>query len=189
MEEFADLLTTTMLNGKFFPKYLSGNREAYQPKPKAYYALEKYYLAVLERPGKFSHSDCETIEKYGRDFYENTFGAARAMVEAGCTKAAISWQGFSIRILSCDFHMTDGKIKKSDGFLLADTGSESSSWRYFYYAHLASYEKIFPRQVKQWKWGEIPWIHGRYGYEKKECPENFRFIFIWNLHKIQEKRN
>ena len=23
--EFADLLTTTMLNGKFFPKYLSGN--------------------------------------------------------------------------------------------------------------------------------------------------------------------
>ena len=45
--EFADLLTTTMLNGKFFPKYLSGNREAYlRFKPKAYYDLRSCYLAV-----------------------------------------------------------------------------------------------------------------------------------------------
>ncbi len=56
--EFADLLTTTMLNGKFFPKYLSGNREAYlRFKPPKPIMTEKLLSGCLERPGKFSHSN------------------------------------------------------------------------------------------------------------------------------------
>ena len=46
------------------------------------------------------------------------------MVEAGCTKAAISLAGFLNPVYPV-ISMTDGKMKKSDGFLLADTGSES----------------------------------------------------------------
>lgn len=93
--EFADLLTTTMLNGKFFPKYLSGNREAYlRFKPKAYYDLRSCYLAVWKDLESFPFQS-ETIEKYGKRFFMKTpLALPEAMVEAGRTKAAISLAGF-----------------------------------------------------------------------------------------------
>ena len=77
--EFADLLTTTMLNGKFFPKYLSGNREAYlRFKPKAYYDLRSCYLAVWKDLENFPIPIRNDREIWQEIFYENTFGAARS---------------------------------------------------------------------------------------------------------------
>ena len=76
--------------------------------------------------------------------------------------------------------MTDGKIEKIGWLPLGGyrIGIRSPHGGYFYYAHLASYEKYFQtgeaveagRSLDSW---EIP------DTEKKECPENFRFIFIW----------
>ena len=94
--EFADLLTTTMLNGKFFPKYLSGNREAYlRFKPKAYYDLRSCHLSLSGKTWKIFPFQSETIEKYGKRFFMKTpLALPEAMVEAGRTKAAISLAGF-----------------------------------------------------------------------------------------------
>ena len=63
-----------------------------------------------------------------------------AMVEAGRTKAAISLAGF-YPVIS----MTDGKIEKIGWLPLGGyrIGIRSPHGGYFYYAHLASYEKYF----------------------------------------------
>ena len=82
--EFADLLTTTMLNGKFFPKYLSGNRKAYlRFKPKAYYDLRSCYLAVWKDLENFPIPIRNDREIWQEIFYENTFGAARSYGGSG----------------------------------------------------------------------------------------------------------
>ena len=65
-----------MLNGKFFPKYLSGNREAYlRFKPKAYYDLRSCYLAVWKDLENFPIPIRNDREIWKEIFYENTFGA------------------------------------------------------------------------------------------------------------------
>ena len=85
-----------MLNGKFFPKYLSGNREAYlRFKPKPINDLRSCYLAVWKDLENFPIPDQKRIEKYGKRFFMKTpLALPEAMVEAGCTKAAISLAGF-----------------------------------------------------------------------------------------------
>ena len=144
--EFADLLTTTMLNGKFFPKYLSGNREAYlRFKPKAYYDLRSCYLAVWKDLENFPIPIRNDREIWKEIFYENTFGAARSYggsrTHEGCDLfGRVSQSGF-YPVIS----MTDGKIEKIGWLPLGGyrIGIRSPHGGYFYYAHLASYEKYF----------------------------------------------
>ena len=144
--EFADLLTTTMLNGKFFPKYLSGNREAYlRFKPKAYYDLRNCYLAVWKDLENFPIPIRNDREIWKEIFYENTFGAARSYggsrTHEGCDLfGRVSQSGF-YPVIS----MTDGKIEKIGWLPLGGyrIGIRSPHGGYFYYAHLASYEKYF----------------------------------------------
>lgn len=144
--EFADLLTTTMLNGKFFPKYLSGNREAYlRFKPKAYYDLRSCYLAVWKDLESFPIPIRNDREIWQEIFYENTFGAARSYggsrTHEGCDLfGRVSQSGF-YPVIS----MTDGKIEKIGWLPLGGyrIGIRSPHGGYFYYAHLASYEKYF----------------------------------------------
>ena len=144
--EFADLLTTTMLNGKFFPKYLSGNREAYlRFKPKAYYDLRNCYLAVWKDLENFPIPIRNDREIWQEIFYENTFGAARSYggsrMHEGCDLfGRVSQSGF-YPVIS----MTDGKIEKIGWLPLGGyrIGIRSPHGGYFYYAHLASYEKYF----------------------------------------------
>ena len=144
--EFADLLTTTMLNGKFFPKYLSGNREAYlRFKPKAYYDLRNCYLAVWKDLESFPIPIRNDREIWQEIFYENTFGAARSYggsrTHEGCDLfGRVSQSGF-YPVIS----MTDGKIEKIGWLPLGGyrIGIRSPHGGYFYYAHLSSYAEEF----------------------------------------------
>ena len=144
--EFADLLTTTMLNGKFFPKYLSGNREAYlRFKPKAYYDLRSCYLAVWKDLENFPIPIRNDREIWQEIFYENTFGAARSYggsrTHEGCDLfGRVSQSGF-YPVIS----MTDGKIEKIGWLPLGGyrIGIRAPAGAYFYYAHLSEYAREF----------------------------------------------
>ena len=134
-----------MLNGKFFPKYLSGNREAYlRFKPKAYYDLRNCYLAVWKDLENFPIPIRNDREIWQEIFYENTFGAARSYggsrMHEGCDLfGRVSQSGF-YPVIS----MTDGKIEKIGWQILGfmgDTGygEEGMSGKFPVHLHLGIY--------------------------------------------------
>ena len=114
-------------------------------KPKAYYDLRSCYLAVWKDLENFPIPIRNDREIWQEIFYENTFGAARSYggsrTHEGCDLfGRVSQSGF-YPVIS----MTDGKIEKIGWLPLGGyrIGIRSSHGGYFYYAHLASYEKYF----------------------------------------------
>ena len=173
--EFADLLTATMLNGKFFPRRLSRNNEAYlRFKPEDYYDLRSCYLAVWKDLETFPipvRADGEIEEEI---FYENTFGADRSYggsrKHEGCDLfGTISQSGF-YPVIS----MTSGSIEKIGWLPLGGyrIGIRSSHGGYFYYAHLESYEKNF--QIGETvEAGQILGFMGNTGYGEEGTSRKF----------------
>ena len=173
--EFADLLTATMLNGKFFPGRLSRNNEAYlRFKPEDYYDLRSCYLAVWKDLETFPipvRADGEIEEEI---FYENTFGADRSYggsrTHEGCDLfGTISQSGF-YPVIS----MTSGSIEKIGWLPLGGyrIGIRSSHGGYFYYAHLESYEKNF--QIGETvEAGQILGFMGNTGYGEEGTSGKF----------------
>lgn len=173
--EFADLLTTTMLNGKFFPGRLSRNNEAYlRFKPEDYYDLRSCYLAVWKDLETFPipvRADGEIEEEI---IYGNTFGADRSYggsrKHEGCDLfGAISQSGF-YPVIS----MTSGSIEKIGWLPLGGyrIGIRSSHGGYFYYAHLESYEKNF--QIGETvEAGQILGFMGNTGYGEEGTSGKF----------------
>ena len=173
--EFADLLTATMLNGKFFPRRLSRNNEAYlRFKPEDYYDLRSCYLAVWKDLETFPipvRADGEIEEEI---FYENTFGADRSYggsrKHEGCDLCGtISQSGF-YPVIS----MTSGSIEKIGWLPLGGyrIGIRSSHGGYFYYAHLESYEKNF--QIGETvEAGQILGFMGNTGYGEEGTSGKF----------------
>lgn len=164
--EFADLLTTTMLNGYFFPKQLSKENEAYlRFKPEAYYHLRSCYLAIWEDLETFPIPARKDREIAKEIFYENTFGADRSYggsrKHEGCDLfGRISQSGF-YPVIS----MTSGSIEKIGWLPLGGyrIGIRSPHGGYFYYAHLSSYENNF--QIgEQVEAGQILGFMGNTGY-------------------------
>lgn len=173
--EFADLLTATMLNERFYPKKISGDNSHYlRFKPDEYLFLKNCYSAVW--------SDLETFPipvRAGADIqeeisYENTFGARRdfggSRTHEGCDLfGRISESGF-YPVIS----MTSGTVAKIGWLPLGGyrIGIRASHGGYFYYAHLASYEKSF--QVgEQIEAGQILGYMGDTGYGEKETTGKF----------------
>ena len=173
--EFADLLTATMLNGKFHPKVLSGSNEAYlRFKPEAYYALRRCYLAIWKDLEVFPIPARKNREISKEIFYENTFGADRSYggsrKHEGCDLfGKISQSGF-YPVIS----MTSGNVEKIGWLPLGGyrIGIRSPHGGYFYYAHLASYEKNFQVGEKV-EAGQILGFMGNTGYGEKGTAGRF----------------
>ena len=170
--EFADLLTATMLNGNFFPEYISRFNEAYlRFKPEAYYNLRRCYLAVWKDLETFPIPARNSREIKEEIFYENTFGADRSYngsrKHEGCDLfGKISQSGF-YPVIS----MTSGCIENIGWLPLGGyrIGIRASHGGYFYYAHLESYEKIFYIGEKV-EAGQILGFMGNTGYgEEGTC--------------------
>ena len=173
--EFADLLTATMLNGKFFPEYLSRNNEVYlRFKPEDYYDLRSCYLAVWKDLETFpipARNDREISQEI---FYENTFGADRSYggsrKHEGCDLfGKISQSGF-YPVIS----MTSGSIEKIGWLPLGGyrVGIRAPHGGYFYYAHLSSYEKDF--QIGEMvEAGQILGFMGNTGYGEEGTAGKF----------------
>ena len=164
--EFADFLTATMLNERFYPKKLSYDNHPYlRFKKDDYIFLKDCYSAVW--------SDLETFPIPARAgkmiqeeiSYENTFGAKREFggnrTHEGCDLfGRISEPGF-YPVIS----MTSGSVAKIGWLPLGGyrIGIRAPHGGYFYYAHLASYEKSF--QIgEQVEAGQILGYMGNTGY-------------------------
>lgn len=147
-KSFADLLTSTMLHGDFYPDKLSTDNEPYlQFKPEDYYLLKSLYAAIW--------SDLETFpvpQRASRDisreiYYENTFGAARTFggdrKHEGCDLFGVVSRAGFYPVIS----MTDGTVENIGWLPLGGyrIGIRTPSGGYFYYAHLMKYEKDFQK--------------------------------------------
>ena len=173
--EFADLLTATMLNQRFYPKKISGDNCPYlRFKQVEYLFLKDCYSAIW--------NDLETFPipaRTGTDIqeeisYENTFGARRdyggSRTHEGCDLfGRISESGF-YPVIS----MTSGTVAKIGWLPLGGyrIGIRASHGGYFYYAHLASYEKNF--QIGEpVKAGQILGYMGDTGYGEEGTAGKF----------------
>lgn len=125
-KSFADLLTSTMLHGDFYPDKLSTDNEPYlQFKPEDYYLLKSLYAAIW--------SDLETFpvpQRASRDisreiYYENTFGAARTFggdrKHEGCDLFGVVSRAGFYPVIS----MTAGTVENIGWLPLGATGSVS----------------------------------------------------------------
>ncbi|MDD5803312.1 MAG: M23 family metallopeptidase [Clostridia bacterium] len=143
---FADLLTTSMLNGNFHPRQLSWDNQVYlRFKPQEYYDLCNCYLAIWKDLETFPIPSRKEREIAKEIYFEDTFGADRnfsgSRKHEGCDLfGRISRSGF-YPVIS----MTSGVVEKIGWLPLGGyrIGIRSSHGGYFYYAHLAVYEKDF----------------------------------------------
>ena len=171
--DFGDILTATMLSGKFYPKEVSLEKDLFlKYKPQEYALLKSCYQAVWADIRCFPIPD-RTIS------YEDTFGEPRAY---GGQRTHEGTDLFGKRkepgyypVLS----MTDGVVENIGWLPLGGyrIGIRSLSGGYFYYAHLSEYEKEFQRgdEVRA---GEILGFMGDTGYG----PEGTHGRFPVHLH-------
>lgn len=134
---WSDILTTTMLNSNFHPKSLYDNNIFYlQYKKDSYLKLQKYYEAIWADLQYFPvASDDINFENSWMDI--RTYGGKRHH-EGIDLFGPVTISGY-YPIIS----ITDGVVEQKGWLPLGGyrIGIRSTSGGYFYYAHLASYEK------------------------------------------------
>lgn len=158
-KSFGDILTATMLNGRFFPEKISeANQVFLKYKPEEYALLKSCYEAVW--------SDIRCFPVPGEDaVYEDSFGDPRDFggirVHEGTDIFGKETVPGYYPILS----MTDGVVEKIGWLPLGGyrIGIRAPSGGYFYYAHLSEYEKDFTKG-EEVRAGEILGYMGNTGY-------------------------
>ncbi len=172
-EDFGDLLTASMLNGKFTPKSIQPDKSPYiRYKKEAYLFLKDCYEAIwadliyFPIPASditFENGWMAPREYGGERFHEGTdlFGS---VAEAGYYPVV---------------SMTDGTVEQIGWLPLGGyrIGIRSPHGGYFYYAHLSEYEKAFQTGEKVTA-GEILGYMGNTGYG----PQGTQGKFPVHLH-------
>lgn len=133
---FAELLTTTMLDGDFFPKNVSANAAPYlKYKRDEFLLLKKYYEMIWSDLKYFPVANTAV-------FFEDSWLAPRSY---GGERRHEGTDIFASRNISNYYpiiSITDGIIEQKGWLPLGGyrIGIRSESGAFFYYAHLASYE-------------------------------------------------
>ena len=156
---FSEILTVTMLEGKFFPRIIFTDSSLYRKyKPEEYELLKKAYQAVWE--------DVDCFPVPAEDiFYEDTFGEERLYggerIHEGTDLFGKVKKAGYYPVLS----MTGGTIEKMGWLPLGGyrVGIRSPHGGYFYYAHLSEYEKNI-KEGKKVHAGDILGFMGNTGY-------------------------
>ena len=174
-EEMEDCLTATMLKGNFQPQEIFTDFSIYQRfKPKEYILLRDSYSAVWSDLEVFPipvRNDRPISEEIS---YENTFGTARSFggnrTHEGCDLfGTVKAAGF-YPVIS----MTEGVVEKIGWLPLGGyrIGIRATHGGYFYYAHLASYERNF-QPGETVSSGDILGYMGDTGYGKEGTTGRF----------------
>lgn len=158
-EDWIELLTSSMLDSDFHPEKISDSGKMYRKyKKKEYETLKKAYGAVWEDVRYFPVASREI-------FFENSWMAKRSYggsrFHEGCDLFGKITESGYYPIIS----MTDGVVEKTGWLPLGGyrIGIRTDTGGYFYYAHLASYEKNFyPGEIV--KAGDILGYMGNTGY-------------------------
>lgn len=171
--DFADVLTVTMLRGRFYPAEVSVDGEAYlKYKQEAYYLLRSCYEAV------WSDLVCFPVPS-GDISFEDSFGEPREYggkrTHEGTDLFGTVEEAGYYPVLS----VTDGVVEKKGWLPLGGyrIGIRAPHGGYFYYAHLSGYEKDF-RIGEEVKAGDILGYMGNTGYG----PEGTKGQFPVHLH-------
>ena len=133
---FAELLTTTMLNGDFYPKNVSANAAPYlKYKREEFLLLKKYYEMIWSDLEYFPVADTAV-------FFENSWLAPRSYGGERRHEGTDIFASHNIPNYYPVISITDGSIEQKGWLPLGGyrIGIRSESGAYFYYAHLASYE-------------------------------------------------
>lgn len=157
--DWMENLTTTMLNGKFYPGRCSSDREPYlRYKYKEYTDLCSFYQAVWKDVRYFPVA-ADDISFEDGWMEERSFGGER--VHEGCDLFGGCGAADFYPIIS----MTDGSVEAVGWLPLGGyrIGIRSPSGGYFYYAHLSSYERDW-KEGDSIKAGEILGFMGDTGY-------------------------
>ena len=157
--DWIENLTTTMLNGKFYPRECFFEREAYlRYKYKEYTDLCSLYRAVWKDVRYFPVA-ADDISFEDGWMEERSFGGER--VHEGCDLFGDCGAADFYPIIS----MTDGNVEAVGWLPLGGyrIGIRSPSGGYFYYAHLSSYERDW-KEGDSVEAGEILGFMGDTGY-------------------------
>lgn len=157
--DWIENLTTTMLNGKFYPRDCFFEREAYlRYKYKEYTDLCSLYRAVWKDVRYFPVA-ADDISFEDGWMEERSFGGER--VHEGCDLFGDCGAADFYPIIS----MTDGNVEAVGWLPLGGyrIGIRSPSGGYFYYAHLSSYERDW-KEDDSVEAGEILGFMGDTGY-------------------------
>lgn len=157
--DWIENLTTTMLNGKFYPRECFFEREAYlRYKYKEYTDLCSLYRAVWKDVRYFPVA-ADDISFEDGWMEERSFGGER--VHEGCDLFGDCGAADFYPIIS----MTDGNVEAVGWLPLGGyrIGIRSPSGGYFYYAHLSSYERDW-KEGDSVEVGEILGFMGDTGY-------------------------
>lgn len=157
--DWIELLASSMLDGNFHPEKISDSGNIYRKyKKDAYEALKNAYRAVWEDvryfPVASKEISFENSWMEGRSYGGNRF-------HEGCDLFGKAADSGYYPIVS----MTDGKVEKIGWLPLGGNriGIRTDNGGYFYYAHLASYERYF-KQGDTVKAGDILGYMGNTGY-------------------------
>lgn len=166
--DWVGLLTASMLDQNFAPSRISQNREIYlRYKEKAFFLLEESYRAVWADVKYFPVASEEI-------FFENTWMAPREYggerLHEGTDLFGKEKEPGYYPIVS----MTDGTVEQKGWLPLGGNriGVRSPEGGYFYYAHLASYEKDF-RKGDRINAGDILGYMGNTGYGEEGTAGKF----------------
>lgn len=157
--DFSELLTAAMLNGKMKPEKLNTDREPYlRYKREAFYQLQKCYQAVWSDVRCFPVPSKE-ISFENTWFEKRTYGGER--VHEGTDLFGRNPLSGYYPV----FSMTDGTVEQIGWLPLGGyrIGIRSPHGGYFYYAHLAGYEREF-YQGETVQAGQILGFMGNTGY-------------------------
>lgn len=133
---FAELLTTTMLDGDFFPKNVSANAAPYlKYKRDEFLLLKKYYEMIWSDLKYFPVANTAV-------FFEDSWLAPRSYGGERRHEGTDIFASHNISNYYPIISITDGIIEQKGWLPLGGyrIGIRSESGAFFYYAHLASYE-------------------------------------------------
>ncbi|MCI5902037.1 MAG: M23 family metallopeptidase [Blautia sp.] len=171
---FSQVLTVTMLDGKFHPAVLSTNAARYRKYKKGEFReLEQCYQAVWEDIFCFPVKTDESV------FFENTFGEPRTY---GGTRTHEGTDIYGEKNLSGYYpiqSMTSGTVEQVGWLPLGGyrIGIRALHGGYFYYAHLSGYSRDF-RVGETVNAGDLLGFMGNTGYG----PEGTAGVFPVHLH-------
>lgn len=159
MEDFAEILTVTMLDGSFCPKKVSANKEPYlKYKQQEYRLLQMAYRAVWTDVRYFPIPDRNIS-------YEDTFGEPRDYGGARTHEGTDLFGKVNKPGYYPVISMTDGVVERIGWLPLGGyrIGIRAPQGGYFYYAHLSGYERDF-REGEEVNAGDILGYMGDTGY-------------------------
>lgn len=171
--DWIELLTSSMLDGRFSLKSVTNHGKLYRKyKKEAYESLKKAYRAVWS---DIRYFPIASEEMYVEDTWlaPREYGGKR--VHEGCDIFGKRCQSGYYPVIS----MTDGVVEQKGWLPMGGyrIGIRSPSGGYFYYAHLASYEQEFSRGDPV-RAGDILGYMGNTGYGE----EGTRGKFPVHLH-------